>query len=338
VAATYLELKLTLWMLQGIAAVIVLIMVVVYQTEIRRFLERFPGRFLRKGRRSEESHSGVADLLAETAIQLSAERRGALIILPGRDPLEGVITEGTMLDGHLSKNLLLSIFDPNSPGHDGALIVREGRVERFGSRLPLSEQEEQLRDRGTRHAAALGLSEKADALVLIVSEETGRVALARDRRLRTVSDLGKLGGIIDEFLLAHAGPLQKVGRFEGFSWWVGIEGISSLVMAAALWLVLVPGAVIERVTYEVPIEVRNIPEGFVLTGVKPPKVAVTLSAERRKLFQVDPRELEIRLDGTLTRFGRQTYPITKAHLLLPPAVEIADLAPEEVQVTVRKTN
>ena len=178
ITATQLELTLTTWMLQGIAAVFVLIVVVVYQTEIRRFLEQLPHKIILHKIQKRKFHSGVTDILSEAIALLSAEGHGALIILPGRDPLEDVITGGIKLNGHLSKALILSIFDPNSLGHDGASIVIDDRVELFGVRLPLSDQVDQLHDRGTRHAAALGLSEQTDALVLVVSEETSRVSVA----------------------------------------------------------------------------------------------------------------------------------------------------------------
>ena len=129
ITANQLELKLTIWMLQGITAVSVLIVVVVYQAEIRRFLERLPQRLLLHKIQKKKFHSGVTDILSEAIVLLSAEGHGALIVLPGRDSLEGVITGGIKLNGHLSKALILSIFDPNSPGHDGASIVMDDRVE-----------------------------------------------------------------------------------------------------------------------------------------------------------------------------------------------------------------
>jgi len=291
-----------------------------------------------RNQRLQTESSGLAELLTHVLGIFSSEKCGALIVLPGNAPLEGIISEGTRLDGCLSKALLLSIFDPNSPGHDGALIVVGARVERFGCRLPLSDQEDQLEERGTRHAAALGLTEKNDALVLVVSEETGRISLARDGHLQVFSQPAPLHDEIESFLGQHSAPLEKPGRWQRLTLWGGFEYIGALVVAFFLWLVLVPGLVTQTVTYTIAIEVQNIPEGFALTSVTPPLVAVTLAGEKRALFKVDPDELVIRLDGTLTRFGRQTYPISSAHLLLPPNVEIADFTPEQVRVQVQKQN
>jgi diadenylate cyclase len=337
-AANQLELKLTVWILQGITAVIILVVVVVYQSEIRRLLERFPASLFYSNRMSHAESSGLADLLINVLELLANERRGALIVLPGNAPLDGVVTAGTLLDGRVSKTLLLSIFDPNSPGHDGALVLWGNRVERFGSRLPLSDQDAQLKDRGTRHAAALGLSEKTDAMVLVVSEETGGISVAREGRLQPFPNAESLHREIESFLERHSTPVEKTGRLKSLTVWGGLECLGAVVAAAVLWLVLVPGSVVQTATYEVAVEVQNIPEGFALTSVTPPQIAVTLTGEKRNLFKIKPDELLIRLDGTLTRFGRQTYPITSAHLLLPPDVDIADLTPEQVRVLVRKLN
>ncbi len=336
-AANQLELKLTVWILQGITAVLILVVVVVYQSEIRRLLERLPASIRSLNRMDRNGFPGLADLLADCVEELSSQRRGALVVLPGIDPLDGIITVGNPLDGRLSKALLLSIFDPNSPGHDGALVVRGERVERFASRLPLSDQEDQLKERGTRHAAGLGLSEKADALVLVVSEETGRLSLARNGRLRTLADQESLRHELAKFLQELGAPVQKAGRFKKFILWGGLEAVTALLVSALLWLVLVPGSVVQTATYEIPVEVQNIPEGYVLANVTPPTVAVIVSGEKRNLFLIKAKELVIPLDGTLTRFGRQTYPITSAHLLLPAKVELVDVVPDQVRVSVQKT-
>ena len=111
--------------------------------------------------------------------------------------------------------------------------------------------------------------------------------------------------------------------------------MAALLIAVTLWLILVPGSVVGKMTYEIPIEIQNIPEGFELVEVVPSSVFVTLSGERRHLFQSKSRQLGVRLDGTLTRFGRQTFPINNTHLLLPPEVEIDAIDPEEVRVLVK---
>ena len=119
------------------------------------------------------------------------------------------------------------------------------------------------------------------------------------------------------------------------SWGYSFDALSALLIAVTLWLILVPGSVVGKMTYEIPIEIQNIPEGFELVEVVPSSVFVTLSGERRHLFQSKSRQLGVRLDGTLTRFGRQTFPINYTHLLLPPEVEVDNIDPKEVLVLVK---
>jgi uncharacterized protein (TIGR00159 family) len=335
-AAYQLDLKLTVWILQGIIALIILVVVVVYQREIRRLVERLPSSIFGKGKISQMATTNDSNLLVNTLETLSASKWGALIVLSGADPLEGVTSGGVPLHGHLSSALLQSIFDPSSPGHDGALVIKEGYVQSFGCKLPLSDQSEQLKEKGTRHAAALGLSEITDALVLVVSEETGNVSVAKDGRLMTSLSSKSLSREIDAFIEKYSPPEEKHQHFWSFAPWRIFESVAVVLGATILWLFLVPGTVLQTATYEIAVEVQNIPEGYALSSVTPDKVAVTLVGGKRNFFQIKPDALVIRIDGTLTRFGRQTYPITNANLLLPPNVEIADLVPKQIRVSVQK--
>ncbi|SHJ82388.1 TIGR00159 family protein [Malonomonas rubra DSM 5091] len=334
--ARQLDLQLTTWLLQGIAAVLVLLLIVIFQPEIRRFLEQFPSVLFFHRLRQEKVSPGFAQELAETLKQLSAESRGALIVLTGRDILDSHLSGGIKIDGLLSKALLLSIFDPNSPGHDGGLVVKDNRALSFGVRLPLSDQLEKLHDRGTRHAAALGLAERTDAMVLVVSEETSRLSIAYQGDLQVFTNFELLVKKIDQFLRQNSG--EKSHGEERQSWlrWYGKDLSLALFCSLVLWLVLVPAAVVENITYQVPIVVQNIPDGFVFRKVEPHEVAVTLTGQRRDLFQLDSKKFEIRLDATLSRFGRKTFPITQAHLLLPPEIEINQIRPADVKVSVDK--
>lgn len=332
--ARQIDLQLTTWLLQGIAAVLVVLLIVVFQPEIRRFLEQFPSALFLHRLRRDKFTPGVTELLVDALRQLSTDGRGALIILPGRDSLATHLSGGTKIDGLLSKALLLSIFDPNSPGHDGGLIVKENRIISFGVRLPLSEQLDKLRDRGTRHAAALGLAERTDAMILVVSEETSRISIAQQGELQPLTDLDQLARRIEQFLRQNAGEDNERGQPPSWLGWYGKDLGLALLCSLPLWLVLVPAAVVENITYQVPIIVQNIPDGFVFRKVEPQEVAVSLKGKRRDLFQLDSKKIEIRLDATLTRFGRKTFPITQTHLLLPPEIEITQISPADVKVSV----
>lgn len=159
---------------------------IVFQPELRRALEQIGrGRFFRRAPADEEA---IAEELVVTisavAFKLSSERFGALIVIEGQTGLREYVESGTALDARLSKDLLLAIFQKSSPLHDGAAIVRDVLIKGAGCFLPLSENAiSSERHVGTRHRAAVGVTEQTDAVVVVVSEESGEVRVARAGRL-----------------------------------------------------------------------------------------------------------------------------------------------------------
>jgi diadenylate cyclase len=132
-------------------------------------------------------------MLAKAAFLLSRNKYGALIVIEQHTGLKEFVESGTTLNAALSPELLLSIFVPRSPLHDGAVIVREGIIEGAGCFLPLAEQSLTERRLGTRHRAALGLSEQTDAVIIVVSEESGGISVAREGKLsRPIEDENRL--------------------------------------------------------------------------------------------------------------------------------------------------
>jgi uncharacterized protein (TIGR00159 family) len=217
IVARQLGLQLIAWFLQGFFAIFLIIIVVIFQEELRQIFERIALWSLRK-RGTQTAQSETADTLVETVSDLARDKIGALIVLPGSQPIERHISGGIRLDGELSEPLLKSVFDPHSAGHDGAVVVEKDRISRFAAHLPLSKDFRQLSRVGTRHSAALGLAELTDALCLVVSEERGKISIAQDGRLREVGSTPELGeipfaGPKKNIHAAHKGELDGKGRF-----------------------------------------------------------------------------------------------------------------------------
>jgi diadenylate cyclase len=184
-AAQALQLRLLTQILQTGAVVGLFALVVVFQPELRRALDRI-GRVGSLGWLfSAESRTAdiVATEVARAASLLSAEGHGALIVLERETGLEEIAESGVMIHGDLSSDLLRTIFMPRSALHDGAVIVREGRVLAAGALLPLAETTVHTERFGTRHRAALGITEQTDAIVVVVSEENGQVSLVQRARI-----------------------------------------------------------------------------------------------------------------------------------------------------------
>jgi diadenylate cyclase len=170
---------------------------IIFQPELRRALEQIGrGGLLHIGEESSEwirSEDKVITALAHAAFVLSRNKLGALIVLEQQSGLKEFVESGTLLSAELSPELLLAIFMPRSPLHDGAVIVREDVLEAAGCFLPLAEQRLAERRVGTRHRAALGLTEQTDAVVIVISEETGAITIAREGKLsRPVEEESRL--------------------------------------------------------------------------------------------------------------------------------------------------
>jgi diadenylate cyclase len=181
VIATFLKLSTVSWILNAIAPGLFIAVAIVFQPELRKIFMRLgQGSIFRGGARPRVGQIEVVINAAET---LSGMRRGALVVFARNVGLKNIIDTGTKLDSLVSSSLIVTIFQFDTPLHDGALILQEGRVAAAGCFLPLSEQQDIRKSFGTRHRAALGLSEEADAVVLVVSEETGALSLAYDSKL-----------------------------------------------------------------------------------------------------------------------------------------------------------
>lgn len=186
VAAQALGLQLLSQILQAGAVVGLLALVVVFQPELRRGLERI-GRVGSLGwllsPAANRAVERVADVVARSAAVLGAQRTGALVVLERETGLQDTAESGVMIDSELSVDMLGTIFTPRAPLHDGAVIVRGTRIVAAGAVLPLSETGAYRERFGTRHRAALGITEVTDAVAVVVSEETGGISLVERGRI-----------------------------------------------------------------------------------------------------------------------------------------------------------
>ena len=160
------------------------LLIVLFQQEIRRILEELgTTTFLDSSARRKDNIDTVIDEMILALTRMARRRVGALIVIENKTRLDDVIATGTTVDGMISQPLIENIFEPNTPLHDGAVIVREDRVMSAACLLRLSDSTGVGRDLGTRHRAALGMSEVSDATVFVVSEETGIISMASGGRL-----------------------------------------------------------------------------------------------------------------------------------------------------------
>jgi diadenylate cyclase len=206
-AALFLQLTTVTWILNVLAPGLVIALAIVFQPELRKIVMRLgQGTLLRGAGRPRVTQIEAALNAAEV---LSSSRRGALIVFARNVGLKNIADTGTRLDAILSSSLVSTIFSHDTPLHDGAIIVQEGRIVAAGCFLPLSDQQDIRKSFGTRHRAALGLSEESDAVVLVVSEETGALSLAYESKLYYGLSLDQTRRRLGELLEFPAGSTDS---------------------------------------------------------------------------------------------------------------------------------
>ena len=233
-------LNLTYALFQPFITFFLLIIIVVFQREIRRFFEwlSFTGARIRREQSITLSQEVVKELV-RAVNEMAHDKIGALIVLSGSQPLDQLIFGGISLNGVVSAELLISIFDPNTPGHDGAVIVDKNKITQFAVHLPLAENYKDLNKTGTRHRAAVGITEETDALAVVVSEERGTVSVARSGVLKRVNK-EQFEQIISRFisLQKEEKPYNAKAILQELVLRNWIEKVSALVIAFVLWVTL----------------------------------------------------------------------------------------------------
>jgi diadenylate cyclase len=169
------------WILNILGPGLLIAIAIVFQPELRKIMLRIGrGELFRL---DSKPRLGQLEAVITAAEILSQQRRGALIVFPRRINIKNIIDTGTRINAEISSSLIVTVFEFDGPLHDGAMVIQNGRIAAAGCFLPLSEQQDIRKSFGTRHRAALGMSEESDAVILVVSEETGAISLAFDTKL-----------------------------------------------------------------------------------------------------------------------------------------------------------
>ena len=207
VVAVALNMKMLSAILRSFIDVGAIALVVIFQPEIRQFLSRMGrgGWARKKGsimdrilkRKDETLHAEDVLELADACAEMSADKTGALIVMLHKDALNGIIDTGDTLDADIRKRLIENIFFKNSPLHDGAMIIGNGRIAAARCTLPVTERQDIPARYGMRHKAAVGLSEICDADVIVVSEQTGKISFVSDGTIYPVSDKNELVKLLE---------------------------------------------------------------------------------------------------------------------------------------------
>jgi diadenylate cyclase len=333
VATKNLGLFMTSWVLQELGTVLFVLLIVIFQSEIRQALYRFS--LLRNlfGRQGGSSQLDLMDL-SSTIFALAQERTGAIIVFQRREHLDEYLLHGIPLDGLVSSQLIGTVFRDGTPMHDGAIVIRDNRVTQASCHLPPSNNAELPSYFGTRHRAALGLSERSDAAVVVVSEERGEVSLAQGGKIDRIDTPEQLSGRLHALLVSPAPEVTGISlhRWLFRNLW---PKLIILLLVCICWLIITArqGGI---VTVTAPLKFHNLPEGLALVKASPEDVEVQLKAVSS--LTPSPKELDIMADMNLakTREGVNHLAIKSSDFQLPLGVMVTGINPSVVKVTIEK--
>ena len=333
VLAQIFGLYLTTIVFQSFFSVFLIVLVIIFQEELRRFLEFIAAVSTRQARSKYISTGSdpIHEILQALAC-LVHEKFGALIVLCGQENIDRHIEGGTLLDGIVSEDLIVSIFDPSSQGHDGAIIIYKNRILKFGAHLPLSSNFKEVGKRGTRHSAALGISERSDALVIVVSEEQGTISIALGNTLKTIKNIEELREELAQFFKE-----KSTSALENLVKRNSTEKMAALVVASLLWFFISFRADSVQRDFILPISYRNVPENVVIEDSKPQQLTVTIESRGESAFDhLDQDVFDVNIDASNISDGQNTIQIRENMISRPLNFSVVNISPQNIQVTAIK--
>ncbi|RLB12629.1 MAG: hypothetical protein DRG63_11415 [Deltaproteobacteria bacterium] len=334
---------LTTWVFQILWQVLVILLIILFQSEIRQALERVnPLRFI--GFRAVTGGQEWIGKLARGVFSLAHKKIGALIVLERGDLVDELITGGIDLEGEPNRELLGSIFQKNSPLHDGAALIRQGKVAKVACYLPLSSREGVPEQWGTRHRAGLGLSERCDAWVIVVSEERGTVSIMHNGEATKIADEKQLIALVKEAVTPSGGNNQGLGErvFAILRRRFHLK-VAALIIVTVFWLLLA-GQQNFEVSLKVPLELKNTPNNLQILEPVHPELRITCRGLRKDASTLNPENVHAELDLTLAKWGRRTFRITRDQIVLPTdRIAIVRIEPSQLkfrfkEITLPKAN
>ncbi len=324
---------MTSWILQELGTVLFVLIIVIFQAEIRQALYRISPLHSFFGRQ-DTGPLFEAEEFSEAVFSLAASKTGAIIVIQRQEPIHEYLSNGIQIDATITGQIIGSIFFEGSPLHDGALVIRNGRISLASCHLPLSTRTDIPHYYGTRHRAGLGLSERSDALVVIVSEERGEVTLALSGELRKVESAGRLVDMLRTLLEppaqepTHISLARRICR----NFW---PKLVTVCFVTVCWLI-VTARQGELVTVNAPIQYRNLPESLIFSKSSQDQVELQLKTVSSLIPLPKEGEVAAQIDLREIKQGSNLITLRKKDFNLPSGVQIARLRPAVLRVSVER--
>jgi uncharacterized protein (TIGR00159 family) len=329
--ARRLDLVLTSWVLDAAAILAVLVLLLVFQPELRRAFMRLDTTF-KRWPRPEMAGVQASRTIAEACFGLARCHLGALVVIRRQDAIAELLDGGLAIGAAVSAELLEAIFQKLSPLHDGAVIVEGDRLVRANVVLPLTQRRDVPAFYGTRHRAAMGLAERCNALVIAVSEERSEVTLMDGGRILPMADAEQFAATL-EGLLSPARESIGVRLRRSFSTNLGLK-FAALGLAGVIWGMsfLASGTTIRTVS--VPIEFSNVPAGMEVASQSADTLEIQVQGSPWIVDSINLSRLVGRFDLGGMHSGWHTLRLQRDSLHLPPGIVAERVTPETIRVQV----
>jgi uncharacterized protein (TIGR00159 family) len=327
--ARWIDLPLSVWGLQNLWPVILIVLVVIFQEEIREVLGNvsLPSFFFG---RSEKLTSKAMDKIVEATFQMADKKIGGLIVLQKGDDLDELIHEKTPVNAEINEDLLVSIFNPQSPLHDGAVIISGDRIRHAAALLPLSKSTSFPKEWGTRHRAGVGITEISDAECIIISEERGEVLLACQGTLQKKEGREDL-----KQGLVYVAPVPETKDGEKVRSKKLFEDLPQkalfLFLVCLLW-VFVIGVRQGEIGFNIPIEYYSVPQNLVIAGEPLKEVNVRLKGSQRLLSSIKPDQIRVRVDLFNAHRGINQISLSETNVNTGPGISVTNFYPRNIKL------
>jgi uncharacterized protein (TIGR00159 family) len=331
-ATHFLDLYMTSWILQELGTVLVILIIVVFQVEIRQALYRFS--LLRNffDPRDKEQHSHFQQI-AESLFMFSTQRTGALLVFKRKDSLTELMLNGVSLDCEITPQILETIFFDGTPLHDGAVLIREGRIALASCHLPLSTNPDLPQYLGTRHRAALGLSERTDAIVVAVSEERGEVSLAEAGEF---IKLGSAGELVEALELRVNPVSEKTSLTLRQKLFSNLLPKTALLLIVTAFWALITSRQGQITTVAAPVRLHGVSDELILVRNTPEEVEVKLKSFSSLTPAPAKLDISANVDLSGIREGQTTVRIKNSDIKLPSGMAVSSVDPSSIRVWAEK--
>jgi len=328
-----MNLTLTRSILQPAYTFIFIAIAIVFQRELRRFF-----RWIVVGRldiftNAKKISKGSSAEIAEALLFMASKKIGAILVFPGRQDIDDMLEGGQVLGGTITKEILLSIFDSSSPGHDGAVIIDGDSVKQFGVHLPLAREYTNYNKTGTRHRAAAGITEDTDAIALVVSEERGVISIFREGKMIVLENEDKLRRTLKDL----TGESER--KNTNFWHYFFVRNIETKLFAGAfsivLWAIFFTQTGIVKKEYSIPLSFQLLSPALEIDATSGKKlVKIIVEGKSSDINSLSSDKIEVRIDAKNFGTGTQQIVLTEDMINVPSFIQVSDIAPDTVTVKV----